>query len=65
MGERMTRVYADILVANVGMQRLCDELGFTLDPMPDAGVIPAVLELGSWSTGPVIATPRAQGGFDD
>jgi acetyltransferase len=43
--ERMTRVYADILTANVGMQRLCDELGFTLDPMPDAGVIPAVLEL--------------------
>jgi acetyltransferase len=44
--ERMTRVYADILVANVGMQRLCDELGFTLGPMPDAGVIPAELELG-------------------
>jgi acetyltransferase len=43
--ERMTRVYADILTANVGMQRLCDELGFTLDPVPDAGVIPAVLEL--------------------
>jgi acetyltransferase len=43
--ERMTRVYADILTANTGMQRLCDELGFTLDPMPDAGVIPAVLEL--------------------
>ena len=57
--ERMTRVYADILVANVGMQRLCDELGFTLDPMPDAGVIPAVLELGG-PTGPVIATEESQ-----
>jgi len=44
--ERMTRVYADILVANVGMQRLCDQLGFTLDAMPEGGVIPAVLELG-------------------
>ena len=55
----MTRVYADILVANVGMQRLCDELGFTLDAMPDAGVIPAVLELGS-PTGPVIATEESQ-----
>ena len=44
--ERMTRVYADILVANVGMQRLCDELGFTLDPMPDGGVLSAVLEIG-------------------
>jgi acetyltransferase len=44
--ERITRVYADILVANVGMQRLCDQLGFTLDAMPDGGVIPAVLELG-------------------
>ena len=47
--ERMTRVYADILAANVGMQRLCHELGFTLDP-PDAGVMAAVLELGG-STG--------------
>ena len=44
--ERLSRVYADILVANTGMQHLCDRLGFTLDPMPDAGVIPAVLELG-------------------
>jgi acetyltransferase len=43
--ERVTRVYADILVANVGMQRLCDQLGFTLDPLPEAGVIPAALEL--------------------
>ena len=41
----MTRVYADILIANVGMQHLCDQLGFTLDAMPDAGVLPAVLEL--------------------
>ena len=54
--ERMTRVYADILVANVGMQRLCDELGFTLDPMPDAGVIPAVLELGRPELVRVVAT---------
>jgi acetyltransferase len=44
--ERITRVYADILVANVTMQHLCERLGFTLDPMPDAGVVPAVLELG-------------------
>ena len=42
--ERMARVYADILVANGAMQRLCDELGFTLDA-PDAGVISAVLTL--------------------
>ena len=33
--ERMTRVYADILVANVGMQRLCDET--RLHARPDAG----------------------------
>jgi acetyltransferase len=45
--ERLSRVYADILAANTGMQHLCDQLGFTLDPMPDAGVIPAVLELGA------------------
>ena len=44
--ERMARVYADILQANVGMQRLCDQLGFTLDPFPDGGVFSAVLELG-------------------
>ena len=44
--ERIARVYADILVANVTMQHLCERLGFTLDAMPDAGVIPAVLELG-------------------
>jgi acetyltransferase len=44
--ERMTRVYADILCANVGMQHLCEEIGFTTDPLPDAGVISAVLELG-------------------
>jgi acetyltransferase len=44
--ERMTRVYADVLHANVGMQRLCDHLGFTLDPLPDAGVFSAVLEIG-------------------
>jgi acetyltransferase len=44
--EGITRVYADILTANTGMQHLCDQLGFTLDPMPDAGVIPAVLTLG-------------------
>ena len=47
--ERVTRVYADILCANVGMQRLCDELGFTLDPLPDAGVLSAVLEIGGTS----------------
>jgi acetyltransferase len=52
--ERMTRVYADILVANVGMQRLCDENVFTLDPMPEGGVISAVLELGG-PAGPVVA----------
>jgi len=44
--ERVTRVYADILAANVGMQHLCEQLGFTLDPMPEGGVISAVLELG-------------------
>jgi len=43
--ERMTRVYADILSANVGMQCLCEQLGFTLDTLPDGGVIPAVLQL--------------------
>jgi acetyltransferase len=44
--ERMTRVYADVLCANVGMQHLCDQIGFAMDPLPDAGVISAVLELG-------------------
>ena len=53
--ERITSVYADILVANVGMQRLCDENGFTLDPMPEGGVISAVLELGGPAAGPVVA----------
>ena len=43
--ERIGRVYADILVANGGMQRLCGELGFTLEPAPDAGVISAELKL--------------------
>jgi acetyltransferase len=44
--ERMTRVYADTLAMNVGMQHLCSELGFVLDPLPDAGVISAVLYTG-------------------
>jgi len=44
--ERMTRVYADILATNVRMQHLCGELGFVLDPLPDAGVISAVLQIG-------------------
>ena len=45
----MTRVFADMLCANVGMQRLCDKLGFTIDPLPDGGVLSAVLEIGGTS----------------
>jgi hypothetical protein len=43
--ERIVRVYADILSATRACSASAIELGFTLDPMPDAGVIPAVLEL--------------------
>jgi acetyltransferase len=45
--EGLARVYADILVSNTGMQHLCEQLGFTIDTLPDAGVLPAVLELGT------------------
>jgi acetyltransferase len=45
--EGLARIYADILLSNTGMQHLCDQLGFTVDAMPDAGVLPAVLELGT------------------
>jgi acetyltransferase len=45
--EGLARVYADILLSNTGMQHLCDQLGFTVDAFPDAGVLPAVLELGT------------------
>jgi acetyltransferase len=48
--ERIARVYADILSANVGMQRLCGEVGFALDPLPDAGVVSAALEIGGMAS---------------
>jgi acetyltransferase len=38
--EGLTRIYAEILEANVQMQRLCARLGFTLTP-PDGGVLQA------------------------
>jgi len=43
--ERIARVYADILHANLSMQRLCAEFGFTLDAAPDDGVVRAVLQI--------------------
>ena len=39
--ERMTRIYADILGANLRMQRLCTRLGFTIDSSPGDGVVRA------------------------
>jgi acetyltransferase len=53
--ERIGRVYADILAANVGMQQLCARVGFTLDPMPEAGVVSALLEIG-----PPVATGMSE-----
>jgi len=43
--ERIARVYADILHANLSMQRLCAEFAFTLDAAPDDGVVRAVLQI--------------------
>ena len=43
--ERIARVYADILHANLSMQRLCAEFGFALDAAPDDGVVRAVLQI--------------------
>ncbi len=42
--ERMERVIAEILPENIHMQRVCRELGFRMDELPDNGGIHAVYE---------------------
>jgi acetyltransferase len=43
--EGIRRVYADILLANVRMQRLCEHLGFAVDAVAEGGVLGAAIEL--------------------
>jgi acetyltransferase len=43
--EKMRRVVAEILPENVHMQRVCRELGFRMDELPDNGGIHAVYEI--------------------
>jgi acetyltransferase len=43
--ERIRRVYADILLANVRMQRLCEHLGFAVDAVGEGGIVAAAIEL--------------------
>ena len=43
--EGIRRVYADILLANLRMQRLCEQLGFVIDSMADGGVLGAAIQL--------------------
>jgi acetyltransferase len=43
--EKVQRVIADILRENVGMARLCEELGFTLHGLPTDPILKAELRL--------------------
>jgi len=43
--EKMSRVIAEILPDNVHMQRVCRELGFRMQELPDGGGVRAVYEI--------------------
>jgi acetyltransferase len=43
--SRLERIGADMLTQNVGMQRICQKLGFRLSQMPEDGVFRAEMEL--------------------
>jgi acetyltransferase len=43
--ERIDRVYADVLLDNTRMQRLCTRLGFSFGTLPEAGVVSAEIQL--------------------
>jgi acetyltransferase len=45
--EKIERVIAEILPENIHMQRVCRELGFRMDELPDNGGIHAVYEIAS------------------
>jgi acetyltransferase len=42
--EKIERVIAEILPENIHMQRVCRELGFRMDLLPDNGGVHAVYE---------------------
>ncbi|WP_413173509.1 acetate--CoA ligase alpha subunit [Anabaena azotica] len=43
--EKICCIYADILADNLGMQRVCEKLGFKISPTADATVLRAEIEL--------------------
>lgn len=43
--EKMDRVIAEILPENIHVQKVCRELGFRLEQLPDHGGVQAVLEI--------------------
>jgi acetyltransferase len=45
--EKIERVIAEILPDNIHMQRVCRELGFRMDELPDNGGVHAVYEIGA------------------
>ncbi|MBK1989289.1 bifunctional acetate--CoA ligase family protein/GNAT family N-acetyltransferase [Sphaerospermopsis aphanizomenoides BCCUSP55] len=43
--EKISCIYADILADNLGMQRVCEKLGFQISPTADATVLRAQIKL--------------------
>lgn len=43
--EKLSEINAEILLENLGMQRVCEKLGFIIQPTDDCSVVKATIAL--------------------